>query len=136
VTLQRLAEEHAATLHVALGRGSCRLCLLEVPNTALAQTPREPQLAIRVPLSLVLSDEVPGCCPAALACQPLRDALHELRAEEETDRWELRLAAMLLWAVRQRPESPVGSFWGRWGGAGGPGCLSRSIESASRGRVA
>ena len=109
-TLQQLAAEHAATLNVTLGTGRFGLCLTsKIPDRLPPPPVGEPHLAIRVPLALVLSAEVPGCCPAALASPPLQSVLHELRGSE----WELRLAAILLWAVRQEPEGPVGCFWGR-----------------------
>jgi hypothetical protein len=114
-TLERLAAEHAAVLNVALGAGRFGLCLTNKSSAAAAAPPPsgEPQLAIRVPLALVLSDEVPGCSPAARAAAPLQRVLQQLRSVEDIDRWELRLAAMLLWAVRQL-DAPAGSFWGRW----------------------
>ncbi|KXZ52103.1 hypothetical protein GPECTOR_10g1126 [Gonium pectorale] len=53
-----------------------------------------PVTLLSVPLRLCLSHEVPGCCPPALRSPALRDLF------ASGERWEVKLAAALVWTCR------------------------------------
>lgn len=64
---------------------------------------------VAVPLHLVLSCSIPGCSPGPDQMSPM---LHQLlHSSACSQSWEMQVAVLLLWALRQPPESPIGSFW-------------------------
>lgn len=64
---------------------------------------------VAVPLNLVLSCSIPGCSPAPQQmCSALEQLLHSSAVSES---WEMQVAVLLLWALRQSPQSRIGSFW-------------------------
>ena len=79
-----------------------------------------PTPLIRVPLDLVLSHAIPGCCPAARAAPELQALL----ADDQVP-WEVQIAGLVLWASapapapapaaasgdRQQPEPRERRFW-------------------------
>ena len=65
---------------------------------------------VAVPLHLVLSCSIPGCSPTPeQMCPALQQLLHSSAVSES---WEMQIAVLLLWALRQAPpQSRIGSFW-------------------------
>jgi hypothetical protein len=112
------AESWGAQLHVTLASSHHGRCLQFADSGYIRRVTQEgtdgAERYVRVPVSMVLSDEVPGCCQEAAAFPQLDDVIKRLKSYPEHDRWELRLAAMLLWAVRQESHTSVGAFWARW----------------------
>lgn len=90
--------------HTAWGLGLC----LQQPQHE--QKPQQQSAAVvAVPLELVLSCSIPGCSPTP---QQMSAALHHLLHESAVNQsWEMQVAVLLLWALRQPPQSRVGSFW-------------------------
>lgn len=69
----------------------------------------EEENVVAVPLQLVLSCSIPGCSPGPDQMSPM---LHQLlHSSACSQSWEMQVAVLLLWALRQPPESPIGSFW-------------------------
>ncbi|KAF6265769.1 hypothetical protein COO60DRAFT_761544 [Scenedesmus sp. NREL 46B-D3] len=70
------------------------------------------ELLVSVPLHLVLSCNIPGCSPTPADTPPaLRTLLH---SSSSSSHWEMQLAELLLWAVRQPQDSQLGGFWRRY----------------------
>jgi hypothetical protein len=65
---------------------------------------------VAVPLHLVLSCSIPGCSPTPeQMCPALEQLLHSSAVSQS---WEMQVAVLLLWALRQAsPQSRIGSFW-------------------------
>lgn len=107
--LRRLAFKHGVQLDPAIGFAQTPHGLGVVARRALEPSPASPikgsaaadaaaaagagRALVRVPLGIVLSASLPGCCPAARAAPELRPLLADPAA-----RWELQLAGLLLWA--------------------------------------
>lgn len=66
------------------------------------------ECAFQVPLHLVLSHRMPGCCPDLRIAPPLNPLLTNTNYP-----WEIAIGTMLLWAVHH-PETLTGGFWSKY----------------------
>jgi hypothetical protein len=72
------------------------------------------ELLVSVPLHLVLSCNIPGCSPSPADTPPALHTLLHSSSSSCSRHWEMQLAALLLWAVRQPHDSQLGGFWRRY----------------------
>lgn len=89
----------------AWGLGLAVACQTQQPH----QQPCDDDAVVQVPLDLVLSCSIQGCSPGPQQVTPaLQQVLH---ASEVSQSWEMQVAVLLLWALRQPPQSRIGGFW-------------------------
>lgn len=95
------------SLHLARTQWGMGLCRQYTHQQELPAEQHRP--LVSVPLDLVLSCSIPGCSPRPEQLSPdLQQLLHSSAVSQS---WELQVAVLLLWALRQPPESRIGSFW-------------------------
>jgi hypothetical protein len=124
--LQDVCQQHGIHLDptvqlasTAWGLGLCRQ-QLQHEQQLLQQS----AAVVAVPLDLVLSCSIPGCSPTPQQTSPaLQRLLHESAVSQA---WEMQVAVLLLWALRQPPESRVGGFWQQY-----RPLLPRSVQECS-----
>lgn len=90
-----------------LGRGLAPGPAAAAGRTAQQQGPGGRPVLVSVPLRLVLSARIPGCCPEALAAPELAGLLAPGAAP-----WELQVGGLLLWARWSAgTDSVLARFW-------------------------
>jgi hypothetical protein len=111
--LEQLCMEYG--IHLARGihvkQGAWGLGLYRADPQHDSDSKHQQQLLVAVPLDLVLSCSIPGCSPAPHSTPSQLQAL--LAGSECSAAWELQVAALLLWAVREPTSTRVGGFWRR-----------------------
>jgi hypothetical protein len=81
----------------------------DVRHSSNSKQQQQQQLVVSVPLDLVLSCGIAGGSPPPHATPPqLQRLLHDSVCARA---WELQVAALLLWALRQPRTSRIGGFW-------------------------